>query len=237
MNYFGETLAKIARVVLVGLACGCMALATAPFGAQSKKDSKEAAKFRTQGEQARVAIEKARDQLQKTVEAYDALLGADDKKLQSSHKKLVQEVDKTDKVVEEGRKQISAFQETAKGFFVQWEASVGSISTESIQKASEKRLEAARNAFQNMSDNLTAAREAYEPLIGSLREQVVLTSQDLSSSTVTLLREDVAPELHAQAEKVFAGIERILSKEKVNEEQVNEILDEEQAAPEADSGA
>ena len=234
MNHFGETLAKISRVVLVGLACGCLALATTPFDAQSKKESKEADKFRTQGEQARVAIEKARDQLQKTVAAYDALLGANDKKLQSSHKKLTQEVDKTGKVVEEGREKIAAFQETAKGFFVQWKEGVEAISTDSIRKASEQRLAAARNEFQNMSDNLTAAREEYEPLMQSLREQVMLTSQDLTVETVTLLREGVATELHAKAEKVFAGIERILSKEKASEEQVNEILDEEQAAPEAD---
>ncbi len=231
MNRFGRIFAKISRLALVGLACGCMALATTPLGAQ-KKNNKEADKFRAQGEQARVAIEKARDQLQKTVEAYDALLGATDKKLQSSHKKLASEVEKTEKVVETSRKQVSAFQETAKTFFVLWEEGVGSISTASIQEASKKRLEAARAAFESMAENLTAAREAYEPLIGSLREQVTLTSQDLSAETVALLREDVAPELHAKADEVFASIERILSKEKASEDEVNQILDEEQGAPE-----
>ena len=80
--------------------------------------------------------------------------------------------------------------------------------------------------------NLTAAREAYQPLIGSLKEQVALTSQDLSAETVTLLREDVAPDLHASAEEVFASIERILSNEKANEDEVNEILDEEEMSEE-----
>jgi len=230
MNNSRQTLAKISRGVLVGLACGCMALATTPLGAQ--KSNKDADKFRAQGEQARVAIEKARDQLQKTVEAYDALLGATDKKLQSSHKKLASEVDKTEKVVETGRKQVSAFQETAKTFFVLWEESVGSISTASIQEASQKRLEAARGAFESMAENLTAAREAYEPLIGSLREQVTLTAQDLSMETVALLREEVAPELHAKADEVFAIIEQTLSKEKAKEDEVNQILDEEEGAPE-----
>jgi len=230
MNNRSVTLAQISRVALVGLACGCMALATTPFDAASK--NKDADKFREQGEQARAAIEKARDQLQKTVEAYDAMLAATDKKLQSSHKKLASEVEKTEKVVATGREQIAAFQETAKTFFVLWEESVGSISTASIQEASKKRLEAARVAFQSMAENLTAAGEAYEPLIGSLREQVTLTAQDLSMETVALLREEVAPELHAKADEVFAIIEQTLSKEKAKEDEVNQILDEEEGAPE-----
>jgi enamine deaminase RidA (YjgF/YER057c/UK114 family) len=206
-----------------------MALGTAPAAAQSKKDSKEAAKFRTQGEQARVAIEKARDQLQKTLEAYDTMLAANAKKLQGSHKKLSQEVAKTESVVADGKKQVAAFQQTAEKFFATWETGVAKISTESIRKASQGRYEAAHAGFQSMSENLVAAGEAYKPLIGSLKEQVTLLAQDLTADTVAMLSKDVAPELHAQAEQVFASIERSLSQEKMKEDEVHEILAEEEA--------
>ena len=229
MSRFGQFATRFSVGALVATICACMMLATGPTTAQSKKDSKEAAKFRTQGEQARAAIEKARDQLQKTVEAYDALLEANDKKLQATHKKLTQEVTKTENVVEEGRKQVTMFQETAEKFFVTWEKGVANISTESIRKASEGRFEAARTGFQNMNENLEAAREAYEPLMGSLREQVTLLSQDLTSDTVAMLAKDIAPELHSQAKQVFDSIERSLSQEKMSEEEVNQILAEEEA--------
>jgi phosphoenolpyruvate-protein kinase (PTS system EI component) len=229
MNRFKQSAARLSLRTLVVTACVCLTLATVPSAAQSKKDSKEAAKFRAQGEQARVAIEKARDQLKKTVEAYDALFAASDKKLQASHKKLAQEVTKTEKIVDEGRKQVTTFQQMAEKFFATWEKGVSDIATESIREASERRYEAAHTGFQNMHDNLGAAREAYEPLMGSLKEQVTLLAQDLTPETVAMLRKDVVGDLHSQAEQVFASIERSLSKEKMNEDEVNQILAEEEA--------
>ncbi len=229
MNRFKQSVVRRSLRALVATACVCLTLATVPSAAQSKKSSKEAAKFRTHGEQARVAIEKARDQLEKTVEAYDALLAAGDKKLQSSHKKLAQEVTKTEKVVDEGRKQVTTFQQTAEKFFATWEKGISDIATKSIREASERRYEAAHTGFQNMRDNLGAAREAYEPLMGSLREQVTLLAQDLTPETVAMLGKDVAGDLHSQAEQVFASIERSLSQEKMNENEVNQILAEEEA--------
>jgi hypothetical protein len=229
MNGFRQFAAQVSTGVLVAATGVCLVLGSAPAVGQNKKESKEAAKFRTQGEQARVAIEKARDQLQKTVETYDAMLESSEKKLQSSHKKLTQEVAKTESVVADGRKQVTAFQETAEKFFATWEQGVKKISTESIRTASEGRYQAAHTGFQNMSENLVAAREAYEPLIGSLREQVTLLSQDLSSDTVAMLSKDVAPELHSQAEEVFASIEMSLNQEKIEEGEVNQILAEEEA--------
>ena len=234
MSYRTRRNAGIARILSVALACFCLILAAVPVSAQTKQNTKEAEKFRSQGEQARSAIEKTRDQLHKTMEAYDALLAANDKKLQASHKKLTQEVAKTEKTVEEGRKQVTAFQETAESFFVTWQAQMDSITNESIRKASEKRLQAAQTAFQNMSGNLVKAREVYEPFIATLHEQAMLLLQDLSVETVATLREEVAPDVHSQAETLFASIEAILSKEQADEEQVNQILAEEES--EVDTG-
>jgi hypothetical protein len=216
-------------MIPVVLVCLSVSLVPVAVLAQSKKNAKESEKFRTQGDQARKSVEKTRDQLQKTVEAYDALMGAEEKKLQASHKKLTQEIAKSEKMVQDGRKQITAFQETAEGFFALWGEQTGAISNEAIRNASEKRLEAAKAGFQNMSSSLVAAREAYEPFMASLTEQATLLTQDLSPGTIEVLRNDVAPDLHAKAETLFASIEGILSKEQVEAEQVNEILDAEDA--------
>lgn len=213
----------------IALAGICLLLAMVPASAQTKQNAKEAEKFRTQGEQVARAIEKTRDQLQKTMEAYDDLLEASDKKLQSSHKKLTQEVGKTEKTVEEGRKQVTNFKETAEAFFVTWQEQMDSITNASIRAASEKRLKAAQAAFKNMTDNLVKAREVYDPFIATLNEQSMLLMQDLSVETVATLREEVAPEVHSQAETLFAAIAAILSNEKVEEEQVDQILAEEEA--------
>jgi len=207
----------------------CCLVALAMSHAQSKKESKAAAKFRTQGEQARKAVEDVRGQLDKTLQAYEAVLSAKDKKLASAQKKLTGELDKTDKMVQSGKKTVQAFQEGAETFFAMWEANLDSISTASIRDASQKRLEAARAKAQNMADNLTSAKESYEPMMSSLKEQATLLGQDLSAETVTMMREDVAPDVRAKGEEVLASLDRVLNNEQAHEAEIDEILDEEQA--------
>ena len=214
---------------IVLVVCCLVALMTSPVDAQGKKESKAAVKFRTQGEQAGKAIEQVRGQLEKTLQAYEELLSAKDKKLQSAHKKLVGELDKTDKMVQSGKKQVQAFQEGAETFFAMWETNLSSISTASIQDASRNRLEAARAKAQNMADNLTSAKESYEPLMSSLNEQATLLNQDLSPDTVAMMREDVAPDVRAKGEQVLASLDRVLNNEQAHEAAIDEILDEEQA--------
>ena len=157
------------------------------------------------------------------------MLAAAPKKLAGAHKKLTGEIDKTEKLVAGGKKQVTAFQTTAEGFFATWQSQLESISTESIRAASERRLQAAQQGFQGMSDNLTTAREIYDPIIASLKEQTTLLNQDLSGETIEMLKADAAPGLHTQAEELFATIEAALNKESARAQEVNQILEEESA--------
>ena len=216
-----------AKRLVVLLACVVLALATFPADAQSKKESKAATKFRTDGEQARKSVEAVRGQLERTLKAYEELLSASDKKLQSAHKKLTGEISKTEKAVESGKKQVQIFQEGAETFFTMWEGNLESISTASIRDASGKRLEMARTSFQNMSDNLSAAGESYGPLIASLKEQATLLQQDLSADTVEMMNSGPADDVRAKGEEIFAALDRILNDEKAHEESIDAILDEE----------
>jgi hypothetical protein len=217
----------------VAVACCLALLAALPAEAQTKKQTKAAQKFRSDGEASRKAIESVRDQMKKTLEAYDAVLNAKEKKLASAHKKLTGELNKTEKSVESGRKTVTAFTEGAQSFFQMWEANLDSISTESIRQASEIRLQAARSSFEAMKGNLAQAKEAYEPMMASLREQATLLGQDMSADTVAMMRDDVAPDVKAKGEKVLASLEHILSNEAAEEAKVDEILDEEEAEPES----
>ena len=76
---------------------------------------------------------------------------------------------------------------------------------------------------------VTSAKESYEPLMSSLKEQATLLSQDLSPETLTMMREDVAPDVRTKGEQVLASLDRILNNEQAHEAAIDEILDEEQA--------
>lgn len=223
------TLSRTAWLALAGLAGTWLAVVPAVVPAFAKDTAKQAEKFRKEGESAREAIEKARDQLKTTVETYDVLLSSDAKKLAKSHKKLISEIGEMEKAVEDGRKEVTSFQEMAEQFFVAWEGQIEGIGTESIKAASAKRLVAARSVFKNMSDNLAAAGETYRPLIASLKEQSTLVGQDQSTETLAILSKEAAPDIHSRAEQVYASIEKSLSKEQSSEEEMDTILEEEES--------
>lgn len=227
MNWDSGQVLKSTGTVTALMIGAAIALMPVLVHAAGKDMTKQAEKFRKEGASAREAIEDARDQLQKTVESYDALLNADEKKLASSHKKLASEIGKMEKVVESGRKDLTSFNEMAEVFFGAWETALGDISTESIKAASEKRLQGARGVFKNMSDNLTAAGEAYRPMIASLSEQATLVAQDLSMETVAILKKEAAPDIHTGAAQVLESIEKSLSKEQSSEAAMDTILAEE----------
>lgn len=229
---------RFAVLVLTGVAGLC--LTVPPMLAQtSKKDTKMANQFRDEGAKARLAIEKARDQLQVTMATYDALLGTEDvKKRPGAQKKLTTELGKMAKTVEDGKKQVTAFQSLAGDFFPAWEEQLAGIQTAELKAASEKRLGVAKELFENMATNLTAASEAYGPMMASLNEQATLIGQDNSDDTLEILNE-VAPGIHTQADQVFENIENALSQETSHENEMGAVMEEETAevdeAAEADA--
>ena len=68
-----------------------------------------------------------------------------------------------------------------------------------------------------------------EAMMASLSEQATLLDQDLTPDTVAMMNEGVAPEVREAGKQVLASLDRILNKERAAEEQVDEILDEEEA--------
>jgi hypothetical protein len=200
-------------------------MASIPLLAQSK-GAKEAQKFKTEGENVRKGIEKTRDQFKTTMNTYNSFLEGKDKKLESGYKKLSQDVTKSEKMVEDLRKQITGLEKTAEGFFATWEQELKSFTSESIRKQSEERLNAAKTGFETMRDHMSAAGEAYQPFIGSLKDQIQLLGLDLSPDTLAALQKESAPELNQMADELFKRIDDILNKEKASHDQVDQALDE-----------
>ncbi|MEE8184070.1 MAG: DUF2959 family protein, partial [Acidobacteriota bacterium] len=106
MNSFAKTVGRKSIALLFLAAFAGLLLA-------QSKGAKEAQKFKSQGEQARLAIEKTRDQFKNTVEVYNSFIQGKDKKIESGYKKLSQDVVKCEKMVEDLRKKITGLEKTA----------------------------------------------------------------------------------------------------------------------------
>lgn len=208
-------------------------LLSAGYGLAQKKEAKQAAAFRDDVKEIQASITKAKHQLETTVAAYNDLLKEGNTKTKPAHKKLVGEIGKSESMVAGIRKKKDSLTKTGDKFFTAWDAGVRKLSSESLKTVSQERLNATRQAYSDMLDNMKAAGEAYEPVITSLKDQATLMGQDLSPETLATLREKAAPGLNKQAEELFAKIDKILNAEQEKETKVDESLDAETNADES----
>jgi len=209
---------------------GLMALAGSPAFSQTG-GSKQADKFRSQTDNTKKAVEQVRDQIQSTMELYNALMAGKDKKPENTYKKLSQGVDQCEKKKEAAKKSAEGMEKEAEKFFAAWEKEQEKYTSEDIKKRSQERLQFFQDRFKEMTDAMTAAGEAYQPFIGSLRDQVMLLGNDLSADGIAALQ-DEAKTLNASAETLFQKIDAIFDEEARSEKK----LDEEAPAPVEEPG-
>jgi hypothetical protein len=209
---------------------GFLAFAAGPAFSQAG-GSKQATKFRSQTENTKKAVEQARAEIQSTMELYNALMAGKDKKPENTYKKLSQGVDQCEKKKDAAKKSAEGMKKEAEKFFAAWEKEQEKYTSEDIKKRSEERLQFYQDRFKEMTDAMTAAGEAYQPFIGSLRDQVMLLGNDLSEDGIASLQGD-AKTLNASAETLFQKIDVIFDEEARSEKK----LDEEAPAPVEEAG-
>jgi hypothetical protein len=166
-------------------------------------------------------------------------MAGQEKKPENTYKKLSQGVDQCDKKREAARKSAEGMKKEADKFFAAWEKEQEELTSEDIKARSQERLQFYKDRFTEMTDAMTAAGEAYEPFINSLRDQVMLLGHDLSEDGIAALQNE-AKTLNANAERLFQKIDAIFdaearSEKKLDEEappagEVEEALAEEEVA-------
>jgi hypothetical protein len=140
-------------------------------------------------------------------------------------------VDQCDKKRDAARKSAEGMKKEAEKFFAAWETEQEKYTSEDIKKRSEERLQFYKDRFIEMTDAMTAAGEAYQPFIASLRDQVMLLGNDLSEDGIAALQ-DEAKTLNASAETLFQKIDAIFDEAARSEKK----LDEEAPPPLEETG-
>jgi len=190
--------------------------------------SKEAQKFQSEGADAREDIQKASVQFANTMDAYNAILNAEVDNPEKAYKSMTKEIDKSEKLWKTAGKSFDNMQKAGNKLFSSWQKEVDTFTNEQMKQISMGQLEKGIAKNQQMLEWMTAAKEAYEPFIGSLHEQALFMGRDLSSAAIEALQ-PMAVELNAAAATLLASIDALLNQE-VGVDEAEEPIEADESA-------
>jgi hypothetical protein len=129
-----------------------------------------------------------REQLQSTVNALKALTSQKKGDLRQSYNDYVAAVRDTQAAAARTGTRAETMGKTSKEYFEDWQASVNSIANRSLQKKSQKRLDAARKSYDKVVVSLTEAAEKFKPLLSDLDDVQRALANDVTPAGVKSVR-------------------------------------------------
>ena len=165
------------------------------------------------------SIAEAKLQLERTVTGYNAILAEQAKDRRGAYKDLIKDKDNTQTKVEAVRQRVAGMEQEANTLFAAWAKNVEGITEEGLRKKSQARLDDTKKRFGDILSAGKQAREAYDPFMKQLADQITYMGHDLNPEAVASLKPDAA-KLNDQATKVFARVDETM---KVAREYINSL--------------
>lgn len=155
------------------------------------------------------AISDAEAQYKATLEIYNSITGSNAEDNRKAYKQLVKGIGRTEKAVATARQRADEMQSSADEYFEEWSTSLSSISSEELQERSRARLEETREHYAKVIESGQKAREAFHPLVVSLKDQVNYLGQELNPASINSLA-DEAQKLNEQSAAFYESLEETL---------------------------
>ena len=191
---------------------GVLALLVICSVALGQAGSKESQKFLSASENSRESLSDARSQLQSTLNYYNSLILAEADNPQSAYKAFTKALDRTEKIAAKTRDQVEKMQSQADKVFNEWQEELEGYQSDSMRQLGAERLKVSKQRYEQMIGRMGEAGEAYDPLISSLRDQVLFMGRDLSAEALGTLT-PMADEVNRMAEDLYARIAVVLEEQ------------------------
>lgn len=133
-----------------------------------------------------------RDQLQATVVSLEALAKQKEGALKPAYDAFVVEVGRTQEKAAVTAKRAESMAAEAKSHFGTWQAEIDSISSESLKKKGQKRLDAVRKSFDKATTALTKASGSFAPYLSDLDDVRKILANDLTPGGIRSVRGTVS---------------------------------------------
>lgn len=196
----------IAATALVGLA-GCSSLEYSireAFGQQKREvlvDRVEAA---------RDSQKNAKQEFVSALERFKTVTGFEGGDLEKKYDTLKAEYDRCDLRAGEVRQRIDAVEDVAHALFREWHDELAQYSDPGLRQISERQLQQTRQSFATLLEIMRAAERRMEPVLATLRDQVLFLKHNLNARAVASVG-NVSASLQRDIDALVADMERAIA--------------------------
>jgi len=156
--------------------------------------------------------------------------------LSAPYKQFASSVSKCDKEVAGLQTSLDAMDKAAAQYFLTWEGNLETIETESIRNQSRGQLEDSRASYSTLNGHAKAIIDAFQPILGTLRDVSSLLGNQLTAASVksqgellTQVKKDAA-DFDAKIAEITADVEKYMAANAPKVAEEKKAAEEEAAA-------
>jgi len=195
----------LATMVVVSAGLAYAAALALPVAAQDEGVKQVERLVKSSGSAVQSIVE-TKNQIAKTMDAYNAVLADDVKDRPAAYKALQKEMNTTERKRAEIAKRVGEMDAEADALFKGWSDSAARLENPDLRKRTEERLTKTKASYADIKATGKTAGDLYDPILKSLKEQVVYLGHDLNASSVGSLKPD-AEKLNLKAKELFTAID------------------------------
>jgi len=189
--------------ITLSVACALLAACQS-----TPKGQQQAQKLSDQVSDFGAAANSAGIELNNALSILDGMVNSEGGDLSTPYKQFASSVDKCGKEVAALQSKLDAMDKAAAQYFLTWEGNLEKIETESIRGQSKQQLEDSRASYQTLQGHAKSIIEAFQPILGTVRDVKTLLANQLNPSSVKS-QSDLLGQVKKDAEAFSAKIAEI----------------------------
>lgn len=198
--------ATVLGLVVLGLS-GC---ASAYYGALEKVGIAKRELLADRVEATRSAQQEAKEQFASALEQMLALTGESGGALKTAYDGLAGELKRSEARATEVHERIAGVRSVAEALFDEWQDELAAYTSPTLRQRSESQLRATRSRYDRLMVLMTRAADRMEPVLVTLRDQVLFLKHNLNAQTVAGL-DGTARSLETEVGQLIADMERAIA--------------------------
>ena len=202
-----STVLRLTVLVGVILTTGC---STVYYGALEKVGIEKRELLADRVEDTQESQKEAKEQFASALEQLLALTGDNGGDLKLSYDRLADELDESEDRAKEVRNRIAGVRSVAEALFDEWEKELNQYTSQTLRSRSESTLRDTRRRYDRLVMLMQRAADRMEPVLATLRDQVLFLKHNLNAQTVAGL-DTTARELQTDIGTLIADMERSIA--------------------------
>jgi DNA repair exonuclease SbcCD ATPase subunit len=185
-NRFNSALNRwFTALMIAGVVAGC---SKAYYGTMEKVGIHKRDILVDRVESARDAQSHAQEQFKSALEQFQAVIQIQESDLKAAYEKLNAHYEDSEDAAKRVSERIDKVESVAEALFKEWEEELGLYQRSDLRETSQKKLKDTQTRYSQMLTSMQRAEKSMEPVLLSLRDNVLFLKHNLNAQAIGSLR-------------------------------------------------